>query len=428
MLFEPAPYKVMYGGRGASKTWDFCRALLILGSHRKLFILCAREIQKSIAESVHRTLHTQAEAMGLDDRYETQDARIINRVNGTELVFAGLRNHVQAIKSMEGIDICAVFEATFVSQHSWEVLLPTIRRDAPYGPFGQGSEVWVEFNPELTTDYTYQHWVVDPPPGAVVVEVNWRDNPWFPETLQRQKEAMRVKDHDSYMTVWEGRTRRTLQGAIYAKELAAAIEDGRVDPGIVAMRNKPVIVSFDLGRADMTSMWFLQQFGTSHYAIDFYENCGFDFSHYLEEIQGRKYVVKGVWLPHDARQKHVSAKKSVEGQAREAYPTPGVVRIVPNIADHLQINRLRALFPRLSFNEIACNQGIQALTHYQYGVNDKGQRTKLPLHNWASHASKSLQYYAVQLSDGNEAEKEADVRQAYEHDGSSAQSQSWMGH
>ena len=122
----------------------------------------------------------------------------------------------------------------------------------------------------------------------------------------------------------------------------------------------------------------------------------------------------------------MSAKKSVEGQAREAYPTPGVVRIVPNVADHLQINRLRSLFPRLSFNEIACSQGIQALTHYQYGVNDKGQRTKLPLHNWASHASKSLQYYAVQLSDGNVREKEEDVRQSVEYDGGGSQAQSWM--
>src|SRR5271157_1032571 len=168
-LFAPSPYKVLHGGRGAAKTWAFARALLILGYHSKLFILCAREIQKSISESVHKVLSEQITELGLDiptPKYPQGFYRVtqnsIDGVNGTHFAFAGIRNNVNAIKSMEGIDVCAVFEATFVSQYSWEILLPTVRRDPPHGPFGLGSETWVEFNPELDTDFTYQRWILNP--------------------------------------------------------------------------------------------------------------------------------------------------------------------------------------------------------------------------------------------------------------------------
>src|ERR1700722_20648403 len=208
----------MHGGRVSSKIWDFCQALLILGSQRKLFILCAREIQKSIAESVHRTLAQKIDEFGMGDKYRVLSHKIVG-ANGTEFVFAGIRNNITAIKSMEGIDICAVFEATDISQHSWDVLLPTVRRDAPHGPFGHGSEIWVEFNPEPASDETYKRWVLNPPVGAVVIQINWRDNPWFPEFLRRQMDAMKKANYENYLTIWEGQVRRVLQGAIYAKQL-----------------------------------------------------------------------------------------------------------------------------------------------------------------------------------------------------------------
>src|ERR1700722_3308933 len=160
---------------------------------------------------------------------------------------------------MEGIDICIVFEATFISEHSWSVLLPTIRRDAPHGPFGKGSEVWIEFNPELATDYTYKYWVLNPPNGTIRVEIGWRDNPWFPEYSRRQKDDLRKRDYDSYLTVWEGKPRRVLQGAIFSKELELAQAEGRINPNIQVDRTKPVDVSADLGRSDMMSLWFSQQ-------------------------------------------------------------------------------------------------------------------------------------------------------------------------
>src|ERR1035437_6907919 len=184
-LFQTAPYKVMDGGRGCSKSWDMARAIIALGAHKKLFVVCAREFQRSIKDSVHKLLSEQVSEMGLDDHYEIQEQKIMGRLVGTEIVFVGVRNNITAIKSMEGIDIFWLTEATHVSNHTWDTLLPTVRRDPPFGPFGQGSEVWIDFNPDLNSDDTYRRWVLDPPDGSMVVEVNWRDNPWFPEILRK---------------------------------------------------------------------------------------------------------------------------------------------------------------------------------------------------------------------------------------------------
>jgi phage terminase large subunit len=412
-LFRPAPYKVLHGGRFSTKSWSMGRAGLILGARTRLFFLCAREIQKSIKESVHKLLSEQAFALGLGDFYRVTDAKITG-ANGTEFVFAGVRNNISAIKSMEGIDVCWVTEATFVSHHSWETLLPTVRRGAPHGPFELGSEVWVDFNPELATDETYKRWVADPPDGTVVQEMNWRDVPeeWIPDTVRRQMADLKRRDEDAYLTVWEGKCRLVVEGAIYAKELRTAHAAGRINPKVLYDRSKGVIVSFDLGRADMTSMWFMQQVGMEHHAIDFYENCGYGIDHYLEEIARRKYLISGIWLPHDAHAEQLAAAKSVERQCRDVYRTPGIVRIVPRVKSTIKINALRAIFPRMVFNDQTCADGLQALQHYQFAVNaETGQRGKEPLHNWSSHAADSLGYYAVMVRDGNKRAAEDDEAQ-----------------
>lgn len=424
MLFQPAPYKCMYGGRGGCKSWDMSRALLILGMNRKLFIVCGRYIQKSIKESVKKLLEDQIALMGLGAFYRVMDTEVVG-INGTRFVFIGLRNNINNVKSMEAIDILWVTEALPVVKLTWDVLLPTVRRDPPFGPFGQGSEVWVDFNPELDSDDTYKYWVLDPPEGAIVVECDYEDNPWFPVILQRQMEDMRKKDYDNYLTVWKGKTRKTLAGAIYAKELGAAIEENRVTDDIKYMKDRPVIVVADLGRADMTSLWFIQQVSFSHLAIDHYAHTGEDWTHYLDYIANTKYRIGGLWLPHDAKQSHISAKKSVWGQSRDAYPQPGVVRLIPQVRVATRINLMRALFPRLWIAQSKCANGLVALQKYRYGVNpETQQRTNEPLHDWASHDADSLGGYAVMLTEGNKRPPEEP------HEGRRAapgNSTGWMG-
>lgn len=194
-LFRPARYKVFYGGRGSAKSWAYARALLLRAYREPIRVLCAREIQASIAESVHHLLAEQIGEIGLAPWFTVRDSYIVSHT-GAEFIFKGLRHNVTEIKSMEGIDVVWVEEAEKVSDPSWQTLIPTIRKP--------GSEIWVSFNPADEADPTYKRFVLKPPPEAVVVKVSWRDNPWFPDELRREKDYLQRVDPDAYAHVWEG--------------------------------------------------------------------------------------------------------------------------------------------------------------------------------------------------------------------------------
>lgn len=185
-----------YGGRGSGKSWQFARALLVHGVARRLRVLCARQYQASMADSVHRILTDQIAAMGLGGFYYATEKSIIGE-NGTEFLFKGLKRDIGQIKSIEGIDICWIEEAETVSKQSWRVLIPTIRKT--------GSEIWTTFNPFMSTDATYQRLVVKPPPRSIVRHINYPANPWFPGSVldDEQKELFRT-DPEAHAHVWGG--------------------------------------------------------------------------------------------------------------------------------------------------------------------------------------------------------------------------------
>lgn len=198
-LFSPPlgelRYRVAYGGRGSAKSWQFARALLIHGYERPLRILCAREFQTSIKDSVHRLLTDQIIALGLDAAYTVQESGIVG-LNGTEFLFKGLRRDVAKIKSTEGIDICWVEEAEAVSDNSWLVLIPTVRKP--------NSEIWVSFNPALELDPTYKRYIAEPPARSIVRKVGHEDNPWLPEVLREEEAELRKRDPEAHANVWGG--------------------------------------------------------------------------------------------------------------------------------------------------------------------------------------------------------------------------------
>ena len=198
-ITTPARYKVYYGGRGSAKSWTIARVLVTRCAYEKIKVLCAREIQKSIGDSVHALLTEQIEALGLSNLYEVTKNSIRGVYSGSEIVYAGLRHNVKEIKSKEGIDICWLEEAAAVSEESWGVLIPTIRKE--------GSEIWVSFNPDSPDDPTYKRFVINPPPGAIVQKVNWYDNPWFPDVLKGELEYDKRVDFEKYRHVWEGEPR-----------------------------------------------------------------------------------------------------------------------------------------------------------------------------------------------------------------------------
>lgn len=193
--FGTLRYRVAYGGRGSAKSWQFARALLVHGLTAPLRILCAREYQASIRDSVHRVLADQISALNLDGFYTIKESEIVG-ANGTLFIFKGLRRDIAQIKSTEGVDICWVEEAEAVSDASWRTLIPTIRKP--------NSEIWVSFNPALADDPTYKRFVINAPERSVVRKVSYADNPWFPLVLREEAEALRRADPEAFAHVWGG--------------------------------------------------------------------------------------------------------------------------------------------------------------------------------------------------------------------------------
>jgi phage terminase large subunit len=400
-LFAPYRYKVAWGGRGAAKSWAFARALLILGTQRPLFVLCVRELQNSIADSVHKLLSEQIELMGLAKFYVVEKARIYG-ANGTEFGFAGLRHNVHAIKSAEAVDVCWVEEAQTVSHSSWKTLIPTIRKD--------GSEIWVSFNPELERDDTYQRFVLHPPPGAMVVKLTFRDNPWFPAVLKAEAEHLRTTDPDAYNHVWEGCCLSMVAGAIYESELRAVDKEQRITR-VLYDSTRPVDTFWDLGWADNTSIWFAQASAFEFKLIDFLQDNRQPLSHYQRELQKRPYVYGTHYLPHDGRAKQLGTGKSVEELMRAAGMN---VRIVPRLSIADGINAARTIFPQCYFDAEKCADGLQALRHYRYGEIAKlGTPTREPLHDEHSHAADAFRQFAVSIKPPKPEERKPPPRTSH---------------
>lgn len=386
-LFQPKRYKVAYGGRGGAKSWGFARALLLLASMNPIRILCCREIQKSIKDSVHKLLKDQIPALGLDHFFVVTETSI-KGLNGSEFFFAGLAHNATHIKSFEGVDIAWVEEAHLVSKSSWEILIPTIRKEK--------SEIWITFNPELSEDETYKRFVLSPPYDSIVVKLNHSDNPFFPEVLRKEMEELKSRDPDAWLNIWEGNCREILEGAIFANELRAAKAQGRIcnvpyDPLF------PVDTYWDLGWADFTTIWFVQPLAMEFRVINFYQNQLVGIQHYLAKMQEIGYVYRMAYLPHDADHATLAAGgRTIKQQVKASGFDCRIVDRVPS--KMFGINAARAVFPMCYFDEKNCADGLQALRHYRYEHDiDTGKFSDKPAHDWASHAADGFQQLGVSI-------------------------------
>jgi phage terminase large subunit len=410
-LFEPHRYKIAHGGRGGAKSWGFARALLILGLQKPLRILCARETQKSIADSVHKLLGDQIIELGFQDKYEVLKTTIIGH-NGTEFIFAGIKQNVGNMKSYEGCDICWVEEAATVSKHSWNVLIPTIRKT--------GSEIWISFNPELETDDTYQRFVLDPPSNAKIVRIGWRDNPWFPEVLKKEMQDLKAKDEADYDHVYEGACKQVVEGAIYRTEITAAEAEGRFtrvpyDP------TKPVDTFWDLGYGDNTSIWFAQSFPFEFRIIDHLSASLQPLRYYLKTLQEKPYVYGTHTLPHDGAAHELGTGKSIEEQMREA---GFKVKIAKRLSLVDGIAAVRAIFPKCFFDKDKCADGIQSLRHYRYDRDENlGSFKREPLHDWSSHDADGFRTLAVAIK---ESQRPQPKQEEYQSNYPRPSEGSWM--
>jgi len=382
-LFEPSRYKVAYGGRGSAKSWSFARALLVKGKAKKHRILCAREVQKSIKDSVHKLLSDQIQAMGMGDFYEVIENAIRGK-NGTEFAFAGLASHtVESIKSFEGVDIVWVEEAQVVSKRSWDVLIPTIRKD--------NSEIWVSYNPSLDTDETHQRFAINPPPDALIAKVNWNDNPWFPEVLEKERLHCSLTNPKDYANIWDGECKPAVSGAIYYDEISSSLEEGRIcnvpyDPML------KVHIVFDLGWNDAMAISLVQKHASEIRLIEYYEDSHKTLDHYSSWLKEKNMNWGKMYLPHDGRTRDYKTGKSTE-EIMQAFGWD--VAITPSISVEDGIRLTRMTFNRIYFDKNNCEKLIQCAKRYRRSINQQTQEPGAPLHDEWSHGADNLRYTCI---------------------------------
>lgn len=381
-LFAPKRYKVVYGGRGKGGSWGIARALLIKALEQPLRILCTREIQKTISESVHQLLSDQIVLLGLQDFYEVKDTYIAGR-NGTLFSFAGLRQlDATKIKSYEGYDLVWVEEAESITQRSWDILIPTIRKD--------GSEIWVNFNPQLDSDETWVRFIETPSGDTVLISMSYRDNPWFPQELEKERVklldlvAKGKRSRQDYENIWDGKPRVVLEGAIYAAEVIDALEKRRIRP----LPYDPLLkvhTVWDLGWNDSMSIGFFQRLHSEIRCIDFLEDSYKTYDWYAAEIKAKRYNLGKAFLPHDGRNKNAQTGLSAEEILRklglDAHAAPKAASVEEGI------KAVRLMFPQMFFDEVKAKALVDHLRRYRRAIPSTTNEPQGPLHDEHSHAA-----------------------------------------
>ena len=412
-LFDQHPYKIAYSGRYATKSWSYARALADIGARQTKRILCARETQTSIKDSVHALLSDQIKLLGLSRYYNVQQASIVG-TNGTQFAFAGLKHNIANIKSFEGFDIVWVEEAQNVSKASWEILIPTIRKE--------GAEIWVTFNPELATDDTYVRFVVNPPPGAQIVKMSWRDNRWLTQGMRLKMDHLKASDPEMYEHVYEGATKSTVEGAIYQSEIRRAEQENRI-ARVPYDRMHPVDTFWDLGFGDMVSIWFAQPVAFEYRIIDYYENSHQAIDFYLKVLQFKGYTYGTCVLPWDGGSKQLGTGRSIEELIRAS---GFKVKVLGKWFVHDGINAVRTIFPQCWFDAERCADGLAGLRRYQWGPpSSTGISKREPLHDDASHPADAIRTLAASIKAPPTKEKPEEAERRWEAQGD--RSTRWMG-
>ncbi len=352
----------------------------MMGTEKPLRVLCTREVQKSIKQSVHTLLKDQIQALGLGEFYEVVENAIRGK-NGTEFNFAGLAtNTVESIKSFEGVDIVWCEEAQNISKRSWDILIPTIRKPA--------SEIWVTFNPYMDTDDTYKRFIINKPNNARIEKVNYTDNPFFPKVLEIERERCRNHNAEDYANIWEGDTKAAADGAIYHNEIRQAQESGRITTVHPDALLKTHIV-MDLGWNDSMSIILCQRNLSEIRIIDYIEDDHRTLDSYSDQLKKLGHNWGTMYLPHDARNKDFKYGTSAEEiMQRLNWQT----EVIPKANIETGIKLARMTFERAYFDQDKTKRLIECLKNYRRSINQTTQEPQAPLHDEYSHGADAWRY------------------------------------
>lgn len=418
-LLKLARYKGAHGGRGGAKSHFFAEQIVLQCYAAAKRVVCIREIQESIKDSVKTLLEQKIQKLGLGTFFEILQTEIRGK-NGSLIIFRGMQTYnAQNIKSLEDFDIAWVEEGQTLSATSWRMLRPTIRKP--------GSEIWCSWNPRHDTDAIDEFFRgPNRHKDAVCVEINWPDNPWFPSVLKDEMERDYHADPEMAEHVWGGGYEIVSEGAYYARLLAKAEKEGRF--GDYAYREgQQTISAWDLGIRDHNPIWFIVEDMEYATVVDFYEVSGEGFDHIVATCMPELFIppklnetylhwnreqalkdfnrpipfkYKRHMLPHDVGVKEQS------NSGRERYKTLselGLGRIGHEILRGTaanpedRVNAVRQILPRIRFNtdNPRVMRGVKRLRQYKRKFNEATGEYEGPLHDEASHAADAFGEYAI---------------------------------
>lgn len=387
-------YKIYEGGRGGGKSESFSRALLLIACQRQVRILCTREIQKSIQDSVHKTLKDiinnyvdiSSKEKHIFEDFETTQTTIRNLRTGSEFIFCGLSGNAQQIKSMANIDICWVEEAQTVSKDSLNVLIPTIRKE--------NSEIWFSFNRLNDIDPVYDKFCLKPYDDILHKVINYYDNPYFPDVLE--KERLRDEENlspEDYNHIWLGKPSSNIDSTFYGYYMAKVVAENRIC-GALYNLSCDVHTAWDLGIADNMSIVFYQVFGNEIRFIDYYENTSYGMEHYANVLRdkAKEYNYKyGLhFAPHDVRKRNLGrdAISTFEVSHRMGID----FEILPRHGITEGIQLVRHNFNRYYFEKEFCKRLIQCLKQYRKKFNKDKNTYEGEYHDEYSHGADAFRY------------------------------------
>jgi phage terminase large subunit len=374
------------GGDGSGKS-HFFAGLLIEDSlaNKGLLSVCIREVQKTLRESAKRLLESKLEEFGLGeaDGFKVFKEVIETPGDGT-IIFQGMQDHTaESIKSLEGFKRAWIEEAQTISPRSLSLLRPTIR--------AEGSEIWCGWNPRRRTD-PIDLMLRGPvkPTGSVVINANWKHNPWFPSVLEQERLDCLRDNPEQYDHIWEGDYAKVTVGAYYATQLSTMKREGRL--GRVAPDPLMTIRAvWDIGgtgaKADACSIWICQFVGREIRVLNYYEAQGQPLATHINWLRDNGYGKALCILPHDGATNDKVYAVSYESALKEAGFEVGVVPNQGKGAAMFRVEAARRLFPSIWINEATTSGGIEALGSY-HAKKDEARNIDLgPEHDWSSHAA-----------------------------------------
>lgn len=395
-LDKPARYKGAWGGRGSGKSHFMAERIILNHISKPGFrTICIREFQNSLRESSKRLIEDKLNqfSLGAGDGFLVRQDSVLTPGGGI-ISFTGLADaNAESIKSLEGYSVAWVEEAQTLSARSLSLLRPTIRTD--------GSELWFTWNARRKTDPVDALLRADQAPSdAVVIQANWRDNPFFPTVLEQERQDCMRLQPDQYGHIWEGEYATVLVGAYYALAISAARSEGR----ICKVRPDPILpirLFFDIGgtgaRADACAIWAVQFVGKEIRWLDHYEARGQELSVHVAWMREQGYTPREaqIYLPHDGVQQDKVYAASYESALKDAGYQVEVVKNQGAGAAKARIEALRRLFSSCWFDIERTQAGIEALGWYHERMDDARQIGLGPEHDWASHSADAAGMVAV---------------------------------